>query len=187
MKKIAVMLAEGFEEGESIFIIDILRRAGMHCDGVSLEGEMVTGSHGISVKADKELGEWIREYDMIVLPGGLPGATNLRDNKLLISYLKEFNESEEKYIGAMCAAPMVLAEAGVAAGKKVTSYPADKYRDMFKDAIYSEDMVVIDKKMITSRGPATTMPFAFEIVDMLGGDSSELKEKMLYNFLIENV
>jgi len=185
MKKIAVMLAEGFEEGEALMIIDILRRANFQCDGTSLKGKMVTGSHGITVEADKELGNWIEDYDMIVLPGGLPGATNLRDNPALITNIKKFHETKGKYIGAMCAAPMVLAKAGITAGKKVTSYPADKYRDMFKDAHYIEEMVVIDEELITSRGPATTMPFAYAIIDLLGGNSSELKDKMLYNYLLE--
>lgn len=185
MKKAAVLLAEGFEEGESLFVIDIFRRAKIACDGVSLKDELVRGSHDIYVKADRILdAETKNDYDMVILPGGLPGATNLRDNDLVIDWVQSFAADPEKYVAAICAAPMVLARAGVSKGRRLTSYPADKYRTLFQDAEYVDDpdeIVVVDGHLITSRGPGTTLPFAYRLVEIMGGDAESLKEAMLYN------
>lgn len=187
MKKVAVFLAEGFEEGESLFVIDILRRAGFKCDSVSIHEEMVKGSHDIVVKADQIISDEIKEYDMIVLPGGLPGAINLRDNEKVIELVKYFDKTPGKFIAAICAAPIVLEKAGVIKDRKITSYPGEKYSTLFKDAHYVEDIVAVDDHLITSRGPATTLPFAYALVDVLGGDSSILKQGMLYNMLRESL
>ena len=184
MKKVAVLLATGFEEGEALFVVDILRRAGIHCDAVSIDGHaQVTGSHAITVVADHALDGGLDEYDMIVLPGGMPGAANLKENAGVLEAVQRFIRSPEKYVAAICAAPMVLAEAGVTAGRRLTSYPSEKYRALLSDAEYREEPVVVDGHLITSRGPATTMPFAFALVDALGGDSTPLRESMLYHDL----
>lgn len=186
MSKIAVFLAEGFEEGESLFVIDILRRAGFQCDSVSINEEMVKGSHDIIVKADKIINDEIKEYDMIVLPGGLPGATNLRDDERVIELVKYFDKAPEKFVAAICAAPIILEKAGIINGRTMTSYPGEKYTELFKEANYVDDIVVIDDHLITSRGPASTMPFAYALIDVLGGDSSKLKQGMLYNMVRES-
>lgn len=183
MSKVAVFLAEGFEEGEGLFVIDILRRAGFQCDSVSINKEMVRGSHGIEVKADKIISDEIKEYDMIVFPGGLPGATNLRDDERVIELVKYFDKAPEKFVAAICAAPIILERAGIIKNRTITSYPGEQYTKLFKEANYVEDIVAIDDHLITSRGPATTMPFAYALVDALGGDSSKLKEGMLYEKL----
>ena len=189
-KRAAVLLADGFEEGESLFVVDIFRRTGVKADSVSIEGEMVRGSHDIYVKADRIISEEIfDDYDMVVIPGGMPGAQNLRDCPLVIKWVQKF-VAEEKYVAAICAGPMVLKEAGVSTGRTLTSYPADKYRDMFKDACYVDDnnamdeMVVVDGKLITSRGPATTFPFAFKLAEVLGGNVEAVKNGTLYNALV---
>lgn len=191
-KRAAVLLADGFEEGESLFVIDILRRAGIGCDSVSIEGEMVRGGHNIYVKADRIISKEIfDDYDMVVIPGGMPGAANLRDSELVIEWVRKFN-AEKKYVAAVCAGPMVLKQAGISAGRTLTSYPADKYRDIFADAQYIDDnaemeqMVVTDGNLITSRGPATTFPFAYKLVEVLGGNADALKNGMLYNALIDS-
>jgi 4-methyl-5(b-hydroxyethyl)-thiazole monophosphate biosynthesis len=186
MRKVAVFLAEGFEEGESLFVIDILRRAGFQCDSVSIKEEMVKGSHDIVVKADKIINDEIKDYDMIVLPGGLPGAANLRDDERVIDLVKYFDKAPEKFVAAICAAPMVLERAGIIKGRTITSYPGEKYTTLLKEANYVEDIVVIDDHLITSRGPATTLPFAYALVDALGGNSSVLKQGMLYNMVRES-
>lgn len=186
MKKIAVFLAEGFEEGEALFTIDTLRRAGFQCDSVSIDEEMVKSSHGIVVKTDKIISDEIKEYDMIVFPGGLPGATNLRDDERVIELVKYFDKAPEKFIAAICAAPIILEKAGIINGRTITSYPGGEYTTLFKEANYVEDIVAVDGHLITSRGPATTLSFAYALVDALGGDSSILKQGMLYNMLKES-
>ena len=191
-KRAAVLLADGFEEGESLFVIDILRRASIGCDSVSIDQEMVRGGHDIYVKADRIISKEIfDDYDLVVIPGGMPGAANLRDCELVIDWVKKFDE-EKKYVAAICAGPMVLKQAGISASRTLTSYPADKYRDMFADAQYIDDnakmeqMVVTDGNLITSRGPATTFPFAYKLVEVLGGDAETLKNGMLYNALTDS-
>ena len=182
--KIAVLLATGFEEGESLFVVDILRRAGFDAESVSTTGEfLVLGCQKLVAKADRLFGEDIRDYDMLVLPGGQPGANNLGADEKVLEMVRYFNEND-KFIAAICAAPLVLYNAGISAGRTLTSYPTEKYRNMFMDCNYIEDqVVVVDGKLITSRGPATTLPFAYKLVEVLGGDAEALKEKMQYNFL----
>ena len=186
MKKVAVLLATGFEEGEALIVVDILRRADIHCDIVSTEDQpQVTGSHAITVIADCVLDGRIEGYDMIVLPGGTPGAANLKANANVLEAVQRFSRHPDKFVAAICAAPMVLAEAGVTHGKRLTSYPGTKYRNLFPNSEYVEEPVVVDGNLITSRGLATTLPFAFTLVDILGGNSAPIREAVLYNYLVE--
>lgn len=187
MKKVAVLLADGFEEIEAIATVDILRRGGITCHMVSLGGDVVNGSHNIRITTDFLLKDVVtREYDMVVLPGGLPGADNLMNSIEVISLVQDFAASSDKYVAAICAAPQVLAKASVVNGKRVTSYPSQAYKDLLKEkgADYEDDeLVVYDSNLITSRGPVTTFSFAYKLVDILGGDTRLLKEGMLYNSL----
>ena len=192
-KKVAVLLANGFEEGEALFVVDIMRRAGFICDTVSVEKEIVEGSHGIRTISDYLLKDVDRSsYDMIVLPGGLPGADTLRDNDIVIEWVKEISSLSGKYVAAICAAPQVLARAGIEKNRRVTSYPGEKYRKIFEDADYVDDntkmeeCVVVDGNLITSRGPGTTLPFAYKLVEKLGGDADKLRQAMQYNALRES-
>jgi 4-methyl-5(b-hydroxyethyl)-thiazole monophosphate biosynthesis len=187
MKKIAVILANGFEEIEALTVVDILKRAGFVCDMVSTTDKMVVSTHGIRVEADKLIGETDKDsYDMIVLPGGQPGANNLAKSDEVISWVRDFN-NKGKAIGAICAAPLVLSVSGVVNNKKVTSYPSSSFNELFKDSIYTEDLVVVDDNIITSRGPATALPFAYTLVDKLGSSSDSLKRDMLYSDLCEDI
>ncbi len=193
-KKIAVLLANGFEEGEALLTADVLRRAGFCCDTVSVEGETVRGSHGIRVLADRLLENTDREsYDMVVLPGGLPGADTLRDNGDVIAWVRAFAADPDKYVAAICAAPQVLERAGVSKGRRLTSYPGEKFRALFADADYvddnrlTEEGVVTDGHLVTSRGPGTTLPFAYRLVELLGGDADALRQAMQYNALRESI
>lgn len=182
MKKIAVFLAEGFEEIEALTVVDVLRRAGLECKTVGVTGMEVTGSHGIPVKVDVPIIYDLSDFDMIVLPGGLPGATNLRANPYVIEYVKAFAADPSKFVAAICAAPQVLYEAGISTGRTLTSYPGANFDEMFADANYVQDAVVVDGNIITSRGPFTALAFAYQLVDLLGGDSETLKKAMLYRY-----
>ncbi len=187
MKKVAVLLADGFEEIEALTVVDVLRRGNIQCDMISLSALTVNGSHHITVITDRVLSENMDEYDMLVLPGGLPGATNLRDNEKLIALIQQFNADPSKYIAAICAAPIVLEKAGIIDNRSITSYPSPSYIELFTKADYQSNIVVVDHHLITSRGPATSLAFAFTLVDILNGDSSKLKESMLYTMLIDSI
>lgn len=183
--KIAVLLATGYEEGESLFVVDILRRAGFQAESVSTTGELlVAGAQGIVSQADRLLGDDIKGYDMIVLPGGQPGVTNLDANEKVIELVRYF-DAQHKWVAAICAAAKVLHTSGIHKGRRLTSYPLEKYRQLFlEESDYVEDeIVVIDDNLITSRGPGTTLHFAYALVDALGGDGDALREKMQYNLL----
>ncbi|MBR3614301.1 MAG: DJ-1/PfpI family protein [Clostridia bacterium] len=185
MKKIAVFLADGFEEIEALTVVDVARRAKMQCDMISIENEEVVGAHNVVVKADKKISDEIKEYDMIVLPGGLPGADNLAKDKKVLELVKYFNNNN-KYIAAICASPaMVLSAAGIEESRYITAYPGEDFENMLEKANYVEELVVVDSNLITSRGPATTLLFAYKIIDVLGGNSESLKEGMLWNLVEE--
>lgn len=180
--KVAVMLADGFEEIEALTVVDILRRSNIKCDMISIKNEIVEGTHDVVIKSDKNIKEINKqEYTMIVLPGGLPGADNLRDCEELINWIREFATDNSKYIAAICAAPQVLAKAGIVDNKRVTSYPADEFRNILSSSNYVDnENVVVDGNIITSRGPATASEFAFKLVELLGKDTENLKRGMLF-------
>lgn len=178
MKKACVLLAEGFEEIEALTVSDVIRRANITCDLISIGGKTVKSSHGVTVEADKIFDESM-EYDLVVLPGGMPGASNLRDDERVIKFIKKQNK-EGKLIGAICAAPIVLGKADLTDGRDITSYPG--YEDELPNCNYLEDSVVVDNNIITSRGPATSMAFAYKLLEKLGySDKAEaIASGMLY-------
>lgn len=187
MKKVMVLVAEGFEEGETLETVDVLRRCGIDCDSVGLVQKQCTGCNGITVLTDYVLEEVdSNQYDMVVLPGGMPGAEHLKNDQRVLEIVRRF-DAEKKYVCAICAAPMVLAEAGISSGRTLTSYPADKYRALFEDANYIDDQIVVyDDNLITSRGPATVLTFAYALAEVLGGNTKVVKERMLYNKLVQS-
>ncbi|WP_040211143.1 DJ-1 family glyoxalase III [Clostridium polynesiense] len=185
MKSIIVMLAEGFEEIEALTVVDVMRRAGVKCNMCSLKGKQVTGSHGIKVEADTDLNSSeLVSYDGIVLPGGMPGAENLKNNLQVVELVKEYY-SNGKIVAAICAAPIVLEKAGIIRGKKITSFP--DFKEKLDNSIYNEDMVVEDENIITSRGPATALPFSYAILKKLGlnEEAENLYNSMLFNIVTE--
>ena len=187
MKRILVMLAEGVEEVEALTVVDVLRRADVKCDTCSLGDKEVKSAHNVRIIADKYITDSdIKNYDGIVCPGGMPGSTNLRNNEKVIELVKEFYE-EGKLVAAICAGPIVLGRAGITDGKKVTSYPGFK-KDL-GNCDYKEDLVVRDGNIITSRGPATAMLFAYEILRYLGLEekSCEIHDAMLFNLLEDKI
>lgn len=179
MAKVAVLMAEGYEEGETLTIVDLLRRAGVECYTFSFGDEYVKGMHNMYIKADKLFSEEIKDYDMLVLPGGRPGGANLKANPEVISMVQYFNENN-KYLAAMCSGTVVLSDAKVIDGKKVTGYTG--YADKLIGGQFIDDVVVFDQNIVTSQGPATPYPFAFKIIEVFGKDTEVMKERLMYNF-----
>lgn len=179
MAKVAVLMAEGYEEGETLTIVDILRRAGIQCHTFSFKDEYVKGMHNMYIKADKLFSEDIKDYDMLVLPGGRPGGANLKNNPQVISLVKYFN-NKNKYLAAMCSGTIVLSDAKVIDGKKVTGYMG--YAEKLIGGKFVNEVVVFDQNIVTCQGPATPYPFAFKICEVFGKDVSEMKEGLMYNF-----
>ena len=167
MHKVLVVFAQGCEEIEAVTIVDILRRAGIEVTSAGLDGQPVQGSHNVTLLADTtlDLAQHL-EFDMIVLPGGLPGTDNLRADKRLIALLQKMAQ-QGKYVAAICAAPSVLAAAGLLDGRKATCYPT--CLDAFPGIDLQTAAVVEDGKLITSRGPGTAMDFALVLVEQLSG------------------
>ena len=181
MKKVAVPLADGFEEIEAITIIDVLRRAGIEVTTISVTGNLeISGAHHIEIKADKLFSDFdFGEYDMIVLPGGMPGSVHLNQHEGLKQVLMEMKK-QDKYIGAICAAPFVLGGLGLLEGLQATCYPGfEKY---LRDAKHSEEGVVSDGKIITGRGAGLAMPFALKLLELLTckDKAHDIGRKMLY-------
>ena len=176
MAKVAVILADGFEEIEALTVVDVLRRANITCHMVGFEAQ-VTGSHAIQVQADRVFDGDLSDYDMIVLPGGMPGSAHLRDNEQLIAELQKFEQVGKK-VAAICAAPIVLNRAGLLKDKGFTCY--DGVQEQIADGHYHKETVVVDGQLTTSRGPATALAFAYNLVEQLGGDADALREAMLY-------
>lgn len=178
MKKIAVVLADGFEEIEALAPVDILRRAGFDCQMVGLTGRQVTGSHDIRVEADKVFDGNLAAYDLIVLPGGMPGSLHLREEDRLIGQLQEA-VADNRMVAAICAAPIVLERAGLLEGRAYTCYPGQE--QTIASGRHQEAAVVVDGPIVTSRGAGTSLEFAYKLVDLLGGQGSELATVMVYD------
>ncbi|MFV2058416.1 MAG: DJ-1 family glyoxalase III [Thiohalomonadales bacterium] len=170
MASVLVPLAQACEELEAITIIDLLRRAGIEVTTASLDAiTTITASRGCVLIADTTLELALeKDYDMLVLPGGLPGADYLNDDPRLHALLKKMAKSE-KYIAAICAAPKVLARAGLLDRRTATAYPGTLEKLNLNDTEISGAPVVIDGKIITSRGPGTAMDFALQLIEILVG------------------
>jgi 4-methyl-5(b-hydroxyethyl)-thiazole monophosphate biosynthesis len=186
MASVLLPLAEGFEEVEAVSLIDVMRRGGIEVCLAYLDDElvtdMVTGTNGITIKADISICNVIADdFDMIVLPGGWGGTHRLAENAKVQALLKEF-KAKDKHIGAICAAPYALKQAGVL-GQNYTCYPGSK--DEVNHPGYRDDLQVVeDGKILTSRGPGTALCFGLEIVKRLVGIESyqAIKEGMLLDF-----
>lgn len=179
--KVAVFLAEGFEEVEAITVVDILRREDIEVDMVSItESRMVMGAHNINVEADVVFEEvCFDQVDVMVIPGGMPGASNLREKKELCERLSE-HAREGKLIAAICAGPMVLGDLGLLEGKRACCYPG--FEDRLIKAIVTENQTETDGNFITSRGVGTAIVFAAEILTKLKSRevADNLLEGMIY-------
>lgn len=170
MAKILVTISNGFEEIEAISIIDICRRAKIGVSIAAVENIQTIGAHNIKIEADCKIEDVnSNDFDMIVLPGGLPNAFTLAENNKVQSLLKEFKEKKKK-IAAICAAPYALHKADVL-NENFTCYPSFEEKIRL-NGYHNNDSIVIDNDVITSRGPATAMVFALEIVNILCGEET---------------
>ncbi len=182
---IYVHLADGFEEVEAVTIVDLLRRAEIETKTVSvMEEKLVAGAHGMRLKADLLFDE--ADYDtcdMIVLPGGMPGALNLRNHDELGELITEFAMTG-KGLAAICAAPMALDARGALNGKTATIYPG--MQNELHMASYIDSGVVEDGNVITAKGPAYAIGFALSIIEKIKGRSAadEVADGLLYRGMI---
>lgn len=180
-KKVAVLLAPGFEEIETATPIDVLRRLGMEVYLLAIDELSVKGAHGLVIQADALLKDHMRdEWDAVVLPGGGPGAWNLKDNDNVIEIVQRCH-SEGRIIGAICAAPIALARAGIITGKRITAYPAPPVDEDIKDAVNTRQLVERDGNIITGRGPGAAMAFSYVLGGALGAEDrlAALKQEMI--------
>lgn len=169
MTSVLVPLAQGCEELEAVTVIDLLRRAGIEVITAGLDAGPVRASRGTRLLPDMSLDEAVRrDYDMIVLPGGLPGADHLRDDARILALLRRM-AAAGCYTAAICAAPKVLAAAGLLDGRRVTAYPGTLDGLAVPQVTLSRDAVVRDGPVITSRGPGTAMDFALVLIEALAG------------------
>jgi 4-methyl-5(b-hydroxyethyl)-thiazole monophosphate biosynthesis len=175
MSKVLVPLAQGCEELEAVTIIDVLRRAGIQVVSAGLDHSPVTASRGTVLIPDTTLEQaLLEEYDMVVLPGGQPGTDNLDKDSRLKPFLKKM-AAAQKFTAAICAAPKVLANAGLLTGKRATAFPGTLEKFQLHDVTLDAAPVVRDGLVITSRGPGTAMDFALELVEILKGKSKRLE------------
>lgn len=169
MARVLVPLAQGCEELEAVTIVDLLRRAGVEVVTAGLDAEPVRASRGTVLVPDTTLDHALQhDYDMVVLPGGLPGADNLNADPRIAELLRSM-ASQDRYTAAICAAPKVLASAGLLRGRRATSFPGALDQAQLQDVDYRDDAVVSDGKVLTSRGPGTAMDFALYLIEQLVG------------------
>lgn len=180
--RVLVPLADGVEEMEAVIVIDVLRRAGAEVLVRSLgEGDFVTASRGVRLGTEAPLtGD--EEADAIVLPGGTKGAEQLAADTRVHELLRRF-EKDDKWIAAICAAPIALVAAEVGAGKTMTSHPSVRERVEPFAGSYVEEAVAFDPKLLTSRGPGTAFDFALDLVGLLFGaeKAGEVRGPMMFS------
>lgn len=185
MAKVYEFLATGFEDIEALIPLDIMRRAGVDFKTVSITGDLyVESAHGVSIKADMLIEDAdLSDADLIMLPGGLPGATNLNAHNGVKKAIIEQN-ARGKMIGAICAAPMVLGGIGLLQGRRATCYPGfEKY---LEGAEYTHELCTVDGNITTGEGPAAALPYAYTLLAALTDrqTADQVAEGMMYKHLM---
>lgn len=183
MAKVYEFLADGFEEVEALAPLDILRRGGQEVVTVSInEDNFVCGAHGVTVVADANISDVdVSDADLLVLPGGMPGAKNLLECSAVCKALVR-QHSEGKLVAAICAAPMVLGLNGILDGKKATCYPG--FESNLNGATYTAELVTEDGNIITGRGPGAAMEFGYALLSRFVDKEvvDGMREGMIYLF-----
>ncbi len=185
MAKVYEFLATGFEDIEALIPLDIMRRAGIDFKTVSITGDLyVESAHGVSMKADMLIEDAdLSDADLIMLPGGLPGATNLNAHNGVKKAIMEQN-ARGKMIGAICAAPMVLGGIGLLQDRRATCYPGfEKY---LEGAEYTHELCTVDGNITTGEGPAAALPYAYTLLAALTDrqTADQVAEGMMYKHLM---
>ena len=179
MAKVCVPLAAGFEEIEAVSLINVMRRGGIEVIVAGVDETLVTGANGITVKADTDIGQVVAdELDMVVLPGGWGGTHILAENETVQQLLRDM-KAKEKIVGAICAAPFALKQAGVL-NERYTCYPSVE-EQIGKEGYTDKEKVVVDGNVMTSRGPGTAICFGLAIVRKLVGEETY---RQLYDGLL---
>lgn len=162
---IYVFLADGFEEMEAIAPIDILRRAELQVKTVGVTGKQITGSHGITVTADLEIGQVTTdEIEAVILPGGMPGTLNLEKNPIVKACV-EYAAKNDCYVGAICAAPSILGHMGLLSGKHAVCFPG--FEGELTGAAVSDERVCVDGKIVTAKGAGVAVEFGLKLAELL--------------------
>lgn len=175
MASVLIPLAPGFEDLEAVTLSDLLRRAGIEVVVAGLQRGLIQGSRGIRIEPDAFLDDVLdHDFDLIALPGGLPGAEHLRDDARIQTLLKNM-ATAGRYTAAICAAPMALAQAGLLDGKQATAYPGVLDQLKLSNTQNLNNAVVVDGKVVTSQGPGTAMDFALTLIELLLGAEARLQ------------
>ena len=185
MTKALVFLATGFEEIETLTVVDILRRAEVNVTVAGLTPNLIEGKHGTKVVPDTAIDNVsVTDFDAVIVPGGNPGYKNLRKDPRVITMVKKAFEAK-KILAAICAGPTVLADAGGLEGKACTIYPGMEDELEAGGGKPKQDMVVVDGNVVTSRGPATALLFALKLAEMLVGKqvAEAVSQKALANIM----
>jgi 4-methyl-5(b-hydroxyethyl)-thiazole monophosphate biosynthesis len=171
-KHVLVPIADGIEMIEALSIVDVFRRAGVIVDLASVNDLVITSSHNVKISADLLIDECVgKSYDLIALPGGIPGAENLKNSETLVEILKQQNEADKLY-GAICASPAVVLEHhGLLHGKKAVGHPL--FVSDLSNLADTAEKVVVDKNCVTSRGAGTAVDFALELLGILMGEEKK--------------
>lgn len=187
MAKVYEFISNGTEEVEALIPVDVLRRAGADVCIVSTTGDLeVTTAHNVRIIADALIEDFdgFDDADLLMIPGGLPGAENLCNHPLVREAIKKQYDNG-KLVSAICAGPMIFGSLGISKGKRCTCYPG--FEDYLDGATYTAELVTVDGNMVTGEGPAATFPYAFTLCELLFGKtvSKSLQDGMMYTHLME--
>ncbi len=179
--KVYIFLADGFEEIEGLTVVDIMRRAKIDVETISITGQkQINGAHKIIVEADRLFEETdFSDGDMLVLPGGMPETLNLKEHEGLRNLIGEFDK-KKKYLAAICAAPSILSELGILKGRKACAYPS--FEEGLDCAQVVHEAAVTDGHVTTGRGMGAAIPFALKLTELLCGTekANEIAESIVY-------
>lgn len=182
-KTVCILLADGFEEVEAIYPADIFKRLGLNVMLVGVENKIVLGAHDIKIETPYLLNDIsFTDFDALMLPGGLPGTINLRNSQNVIDLVRQANE-HKKIVAAICAAPIVLHDAGIADGKRTTGYPSTEQLANKKNFKFSGNMVETDGNLITAIGMGQASAFALAIAQALGIEKDKINDVMKNAFI----